>query len=108
MQELSVTGRDSAVDAPRSKLSNVAFIKWIRTRFQNQDRKNAHYLYFPQELIQENSIEKIFVEFDADESGGLSRTEVFDMFNNFGIKITMEDLNELYDSVEVNLEELNC
>ena len=39
------------------------------------------------------SIEKIFVEFDADGSGGLSRDEVFDMFNNFGIKITMEDLD---------------
>ena len=50
------------------------------------------------------SIEKIFVEFDADQSGGLSRDEVFDMFNNFDIKITMEDLNELYDSVVVNLE----
>ena len=48
------------------------------------------------------------MEFDEDQSGGLSRQEVFDMFNNFDIKVTMEDLNELYDSVEVNLEELNC
>lgn len=30
------------------------------------------------------------------------------MFNNFDIGITMDDLNELYDSVEVNLEELDC
>lgn len=88
----------------RSKLSNSAFIKWIRSRFDNQKRKNAHYLYFPQELIKETSIEKIFVEFDADGNGGLSRDEVFDMFNTFNIGITMDNLNELYDSVEVNLE----
>jgi hypothetical protein len=30
------------------------------------------------------------------------------MFTDFGISITMDDLDELYDSVEVNLEELNC
>lgn len=48
------------------------------------------------------------MEFDSDQSGGLSRTEVFDMFNSFGINITMDDLDELYDSVEVNLEELDC
>lgn len=65
-------------------------------------------MYFPQQLIKETSIEKIFVEFDSDQSGGLSRTEVFDMFNNFGINITMDDLDGLYDSVEVNLEELDC
>lgn len=45
----------------RSKMSNAAFIKWVRTRFQNHGRRNNHYLYFPQELIQEMSIEKIFV-----------------------------------------------
>jgi len=45
----------------RSKLSNTAFIKWIRSRFNNQSRKNTHYLYFPQELVKETSIEKIFV-----------------------------------------------
>jgi len=30
------------------------------------------------------------------------------MFNGFGIAITMDHLNALYDSVEVNLEELDC
>ena len=54
------------------------------------------------------SIGQIFTEFDADGSGGLSRDEVFDMFNGFGIQITMEHLNRLYDSVEVNLDELDC
>jgi hypothetical protein len=48
------------------------------------------------------------LEFDSDGSGGLSRDEVFDMFNGFGIGITMGHLDRLYDSVEVNLEELDC
>lgn len=30
------------------------------------------------------------------------------MFNGFGIPITIDDLNKLYDSVEVNLKEMNC
>lgn len=33
---------------------------------------------------------------------------MYDMFRGFGIDITMDHLNELYDSVEVNLEELDC
>lgn len=32
----------------RSKLNNASFIKWIRSRFINKNRKNNHYLYFPQ------------------------------------------------------------
>ena len=35
----------------RSKLNNAAFIKWIRSRFNNTTRKNNRYLYFPQQLI---------------------------------------------------------
>jgi Ca2+-binding EF-hand superfamily protein len=42
---------------------------------------------------------QIFKEFDGDGSGGLSRDEVFKMFNDFGIPLTMDDLNRLYDSV---------
>lgn len=53
-------------------------------------------------------MEQIFVEFDSDGSGGLSRDEIHEMFRGFGIDITIEHLNELYDSVEVNLEELDC
>jgi hypothetical protein len=30
------------------------------------------------------------------------------MFNGYGIPITIDDLNKLYDSVEVNLEEMDC
>ena len=30
------------------------------------------------------------------------------MFNRYGIPITTEDLNKLYDSVEVNLKEMDC
>lgn len=45
------------------------------------------------------SIEQIFHEFDVDGSGGLSRDEVFQMFNGYGIAISIEDLNKLYDSV---------
>lgn len=30
------------------------------------------------------------------------------MFNGLGIGITMDNLNDLYDSVQVNLEELDC
>ena len=48
-------------------------------------------------------MEQIFKEFDFDGSGGLSRDEVFEMFNGFGIGITMSDFDQLYDSVEVNL-----
>jgi len=54
------------------------------------------------------SIEQIFKDFDFDGSGGLSRDEVFEMFNRYGIPITIEDLNKLYDSVEVNLKEMDC
>ena len=57
----------------RSRLSTAAFIKWLRTRFRNNNRKNNSYLYFPQDLLREISIEKIFMEFDSDGSGGLSR-----------------------------------
>ena len=87
----------------RSKLSNATFIKWLRSRFQSSLPKRFPYLYFPHELTRETSIEQIFVEFDSDGSGGLSRYEVYDMFRGFGINITMWHLNELYDSVEVNL-----
>jgi Ca2+-binding EF-hand superfamily protein len=86
----------------------VAVIKWIRSRFRAKKGKNHKYFHFPHELIQETSIEKIFLECDTDGSGGLSRTEIFEMFSDFGIRITMEDLDELYDSVEVDLEELDC
>jgi Ca2+-binding EF-hand superfamily protein len=92
----------------RSKLSKASFIKWLRTRYHNENRKNNSYLYFPLELVKEMSIEQIFREFDADGSGGLSRGEVFDMFNDYGIPISMDNLNMLYDSVEVNLEEMDC
>lgn len=30
------------------------------------------------------------------------------MFNGYGIGISIEDLNKLYDSVEVDLEEMDC
>ena len=30
------------------------------------------------------------------------------MFNRYGIPITMDALNKLYDSVEVNLKEMDC
>lgn len=91
----------------RSKLVTTSFIKWLRTRFNNESRKNSSYLYFPQELVKQQSIYKIFVEFDADGSGGLSRQEVYDMFNQFGICVSMDDLDLLYDSVEVNLAQLD-
>lgn len=58
--------------------------------------------------MRETSIEQIFREFDSDGSGGLSREEVFRMFNGYGIAISMEDLDRLYDSVEVDLEEMDC
>lgn len=51
---------------------------------------------------------QIFKEFDFDGSGGLSRDEVFEMFNGYGIPITMEDLNRLYDSVELDMDEMDC
>lgn len=54
------------------------------------------------------SIEQIFHDFDSDDSGGLSRDEVFKMFNGFGIPITISDLDKLYDSVEINVEEMDC
>ena len=92
----------------RSKLSKASFIKWLRTRFRNENRKNNSYLYFPQELVKEISIEQIFDDFDFDDSGGLSRDEIFEMFNRYGIPLTMEDLNKLYDSVEVDLKEMDC
>ena len=57
----------------RSKLSKVSYIKWFRSRFHNENRKNNSYLYFPQDLIKEMSIEQIFKDFDFDGSGGLSR-----------------------------------
>jgi hypothetical protein len=57
----------------RSKLSTSAFIKWLRSRFQSSLPKRFPYLYFPHELTRETSIEQIFVEFDSDGSGGLSR-----------------------------------
>ena len=57
----------------RSKLSKVSYIKWFRTRYHNENRKNNGYLYFPQDLIKEMSIEQIFKDFDFDGSGGLSR-----------------------------------
>lgn len=86
-------------NAGRSKLSKVSYIKWFRTRYHNESRRNNGYLYFPQDLIKEMSIEQIFKDFDFDGSGGLSREEVFEMFNRYGIPITIEDLDKLYDSV---------
>ena len=75
----------NSFDKRRSKLNTISFIKWIRTRFTNDKRINNSYLYFPEELVKENSIEKIFIEFDADGSGGLSREEVYDMFHSFNL-----------------------
>ena len=54
------------------------------------------------------SIQQIFKDFDFDGSGGLSRDQVFEMFNRYDVPITMDDLNKLYDSVEVNLKEMDC
>lgn len=82
-------------------------IKWLNTRFDNRNRRNANYLFSPEELIREREIERIFTEFDADGSGGLSRSEVYNMFQGFDIDMPLEKLDELYDSVEKNLEELD-
>jgi|JI6StandDraft_1071083.scaffolds.fasta_scaffold869010_1 hypothetical protein len=76
-------------ETSRSKLSKVSYIKWFRSRYRNENRKNNSYLYFPQDLMRETSIEQIFKDFDFDGSGGLSRDEVFEMFNGFGIPITV-------------------
>lgn len=40
----------------RSKLNTTCFIKWIKTRFLNENRNNNKYLYLPEELVKENSI----------------------------------------------------
>lgn len=44
------------MELSRSKLSKASFIKWLRTRFKNENRKNNSYLYFPQDLLKEMSI----------------------------------------------------
>lgn len=36
-----------AISLQRSKLSNAAFIKWIRSRFSTHNPKTLRYLYFP-------------------------------------------------------------
>lgn len=94
-------------ETKRSKLNTFEVIKWLNTRFDNRNRQNAHYLFSPEELIREREIERIFTEFDADGSGGLSRSEVYNMFQGFDIDMPLQKLNELYDSVEKNLEELD-
>jgi hypothetical protein len=83
----------------RSKLNTFDMIKWLRSRFDNSKRRNAHYLFSPREQTREREIERIFTEFDADGSGGLSREEIFNMFQGFDIDMPLEKLNELYDSV---------
>lgn len=90
-----------------SPLRTLPFIKWLRTRYNNENRRNPTYLYSPRQLKEEQEIEKIFTEFDSDGSGGLSRLEIYNMFQGFNIDMPLEKLDELYNSVEANLKELN-
>ncbi len=56
-------------------------------------KTKRHYLLFPEELIEDMKVRKIFKIFDADGSGALDINEMVEMFKNYNIEVNKEELD---------------
>jgi len=62
----------------RTKLHNKSTVAWLKSRYPDKTKK--HYLLFPEELIEDMKIRKIFKIFDKDGSQALDLEEMVEMF----------------------------
>ncbi|KAL4495218.1 hypothetical protein ABPG72_007325 [Tetrahymena utriculariae] len=82
----------------RTKLHNKSTVSWLKTRYPNKTKK--HYLLFPEELIEDMKIRKIFKIFDKDGSQALDLKEMVEMFQKYNIEIDKEELQQIYSIVD--------
>ncbi|EAR99987.2 EF hand protein (macronuclear) [Tetrahymena thermophila SB210] len=82
----------------RTKLHNKSTVSWLKTRYSNKTKK--HYLLFPEELIEDMKIRKIFKIFDKDGSQALDLKEMVEMFQKYNIEIDKEELQQIYNIVD--------
>lgn len=82
----------------RTKLHKKDVNSWLLKRSKNKAK--IKYLYYPEELLQHQSIKEIFQSFDRDGSGGLDIDELVKMFSEFNIQMSKNDLKKLFDVVD--------
>lgn len=62
----------------RTMLHTKSTVGWLKSRYPGKTKK--HYLLFPEELIEDMKIRKIFKIFDKDGSQALDLDEMVEMF----------------------------
>lgn len=62
----------------RTKLHTKSTVGWLKARYPKKTKK--HYLLYPEELIEDIKIRKIFKIFDKDNSKALDLKEMVEMF----------------------------
>lgn len=82
----------------RTKMHKKDVNSWLLKRSKNKTK--IKYLYYPEELLQHQSIKEIFQSFDRDGSGGLDIDELVKMFSEFNIQMSKNDLKKLFDVVD--------
>ncbi|CAK58524.1 unnamed protein product (macronuclear) [Paramecium tetraurelia] len=89
---------DHQQTSPRSPLHASNVNSWFKSRHCNKVKKS--YLLFPEQIKQEQEIQKIFQNFDRDNSNNLDITEMYDMFQKYGFKVTEQQLQHFFKVVD--------
>lgn len=82
-------------------MHNYPTIQWLKRRFKNSKHLKKAYMLYPEEILDEYRYKKIFQVFDTDNSNALNLNEMVDMFNQFHINVTEEDIKKIYEKVDV-------
>ncbi|CDW86118.1 ef hand family protein [Stylonychia lemnae] len=67
---------------------------------QHAESTKPFYMKSVNELKQQLQVENVFINFDDDGSNSLDCKEIFEMFNKYGIKISMKKIQELFKIVD--------
>ncbi|CAD8056420.1 unnamed protein product [Paramecium sonneborni] len=91
--------------SPRSPLHTTNVNTWFKSRQKSlkkrhQNKVKKQYLLFPEQIKQEQEIQKIFQNFDRNNSKNLDITEMYDMFQKYGFKLTEEQLLQFFKVVD--------
>ncbi|CAD8139676.1 unnamed protein product [Paramecium octaurelia] len=82
----------------RSILQSRDVHDWFKKRYNDKVKKK--YLYFPEEIKQQLEVKKIFQNFDQNKSNNLDMSELYEMFQKNGFKITEEQLQKFFKIVD--------
>ncbi|KAM3143078.1 hypothetical protein pb186bvf_004896 [Paramecium bursaria] len=81
-----------------SKLKSHETMNWIKNRFKNQAKDK--YLLNDKEWQEQIMMKAVFNSIDRDKSKYLDRSELYDMFQRFGIAITRQKLKEFFKKID--------